>query len=320
MPVEFVEALVRMGNDVQRLLFHTFQHATFTTAYWTKVNPMPMRKLLESIEITDELCFGLGALASCQGFERLHAWLKLMFRLLTHGREGSRAGYLLARFMFQIAGEQGDFDVPSGYRPDRRHRFAGEGDGLDPLTGQSSTSKQNKKVNHSSLTLGHSSKRPALVANGGPTQSQPWQCTRTTHHISNIFDSAVAQICEPCTMLATFIRPVCLHGKTPTGAFGDYLSREESKVALARTKERIDENFEDGLVASYEAQSPDNPSGVVAERDMSADGDEITPTTTTTATPPIATTTTTDATMTAGAAEESVLDGIAEACGFDLDF
>ena len=111
-------------------------------------------------------------------------------------------------------------------------------------------------------------------------------------------------------MLATFIRQVSSHGKTPTGAFGDYLSREESKVALARTKERIDENFEDGLVASYEAQSPDNPSGAVAERDMNADGDKITTTTTVTATPPIATTTTIDATMTAGAAEETVLDGI----------
>jgi hypothetical protein len=182
--------------------------------------------------------------------------------------------------MFQIAGEQGDFDVPSGYRLGRRHRFVGEGDGLDPLTGQSSTSKNNKSK----------SLKPAF----GPQLKETCSCCqRRSNAVAALaahpdnpshfkyFRFSSGAICEPCTMLANFIRQVCSHGKTPTGAFGDYLSREESKVALARTKERIDENFEDGLVASYEAQSPDNPSG---------------------------------------AAEESVLDGIAEACGFDLDF
>ena len=61
MPIEFVDQLIAMGNDVQRLLFHTCQHATFTTAYWTKVNPQMMKRLLDAIKISEEKCFGLGS-------------------------------------------------------------------------------------------------------------------------------------------------------------------------------------------------------------------------------------------------------------------
>lgn len=328
MPTVFIDFLIAMGNDVQRLLFHTVQHATFTTAYWTKVNPSLLKKVIESIKITEHLCFGLGALASCQGFERLHAWLKLMFRLLTHGREGSHASYLLSRFMFQICGEQGDFDVPSNYSPDRRHRFADE-DGLDIVTGEKSTSKHNKSA----------SLKPSV---GPQQQSQCSCCTRSCNEVVALaahpddpphfkcYRFSTGPICQQCTMLANFIRQACSHGKTPTGEFGGYLSRAESRVALARANGRIEENFEDRLVAGFEAQSERNPTGAVGDRDMDADDEESTTTTTTTANAPsrppttttanAATRTTTTVPTTTAEAEESVLDGIAISCGFDLEF
>ena len=261
MPVEFIDLLVAMGNDVQRLLFHTVQHATFTTAYWTKVNPQLLKRLRADIQISADKCWGLGSLASCQGFERLHAWLKLMFRLITHGRHGSHHDYLQDRFIFQIAGENGDFDCPSQYRPDRRHRFADENGWsasnsthhkrgpTDSSTGDKQCATCNRKCDSVASLSAHALDPPHF------------KCYRFSE----------GEICVVCTRLANFIREACAHGKQPTGDYGAYIATEENRAQQARSHGRVEASFERELRAATEA--PARADGTRG-RDMDDDNDD----------------------------------------------
>ena len=72
-----------LGNDLQRLLFISHGPSTLTTAYITKVNPYLLKEIMRDIAIDDNWILGLGAIAGCQGSERLHAFLKVMFRCST---------------------------------------------------------------------------------------------------------------------------------------------------------------------------------------------------------------------------------------------
>ena len=94
MRIEWVGALISMGNDMQRLLYHSGGKAALTAAYITKVNPYLPKLLMEDLRLDDEWVLGLGALAGWQGTERLHAFLKMFFSLSDQRARGLSPGVL----------------------------------------------------------------------------------------------------------------------------------------------------------------------------------------------------------------------------------
>ena len=70
--------------------------------------------------------FGLGLLSSAQGWERLHAFLKVNFPVLTSGKKGCEERYLQYRNLLHVTSEHPEYRPPNSfsYKPhSSRHRF-----------------------------------------------------------------------------------------------------------------------------------------------------------------------------------------------------
>ena len=247
MPIEFVDHLINIGNDFQRLIFRSDQHATFNTAHLSKTNPYLLKKFLDIIKINDRYVYGLGVLVCCQGFERLNAWLKLNFRMLTHGRENSHEDLLRTRFLMQIAGETGQWPCPFIYKEDRRMRFADEA--FDDSAGWTSA-----KVKPAAKRA----KKPKAI---GPCRPKcPCCVTEVTAVIQCKQEAAdpphfacyrfYGLICADCKELAAFCRHM-FRDAEPWGDVKTYLDSEHAQAELAAARGRVDlamERQEEGAV------------------------------------------------------------------------
>ena len=104
-------------------------HATYNTAFMFHTNLYLLKKMMDAGQITlndvdgVKFCFMLAALCGEQGGERLHAYLKPMWRVLTNDRAGCHRAYMRARLLMQIAREQGPFNVPCDYKKGTCTRF-----------------------------------------------------------------------------------------------------------------------------------------------------------------------------------------------------
>ena len=119
-----LEAMVNIGQMMQRLANHLQHPQTYNFFYLTKAAPLLLKELAPSIMLSSSTLLFPGSLSSCQGGEALHAYSKLAFALLTSQRPGCHHEYMETRLIFQIAGGSGDFDVRFEHTPKSRDRFA----------------------------------------------------------------------------------------------------------------------------------------------------------------------------------------------------
>ena len=124
--VDSIDEMIVVGDMLQYLCFHAVLHVTYSFTYITKWNPYALKSIVEDIRTGPRHVFGIGLLASAQGWERLHAFLKHMFPVLTSGRKGCEIKYLQCRNMLHVTSEHKDYRPPGefSYKPhSSRHRF-----------------------------------------------------------------------------------------------------------------------------------------------------------------------------------------------------
>ena len=123
--VSAVTDMMKIGELAQWVSFHANLHVTYSFVYLTKWNPYALKSQENLIKIGPEHIMGLGLLSSAQGWERLHAYLKFMFPMLTSQREGAELKYLQCRELLHVTSAHKQYGVKStNYKAHQsRHRF-----------------------------------------------------------------------------------------------------------------------------------------------------------------------------------------------------
>ena len=232
-PVGYIDYLLAMSNDMRRLLFSLNMHATYNTAFMFHTNLYLLKKMMDAGQITlndvdgVKFCFMLAALCGEQGGERLHAYLKPMWRVLTNGREGCHRAYMRARLLMQIAGEQGPFNVPCDYKKGTRTRFY-----FEDATSDESYVRDPRK--EGKPRPGKCSCCPVDLA--AATTMTIDKASRPKHYLAYGF---LGPLCADCYELAEFIH-VCTAEEKPTGWVRSTLAEEEATRVADATALTVD--------------------------------------------------------------------------------
>ena len=234
-PADYIDYLLAMSNDMRRLLSALNMHATYNTTFIFHTNLYLLKKMRDAGQIGLDpvdgvpFCFLLAALCGEQGGERLHAYLKSMWRVLTNGREGCHRSYMRARLLMQIAGEQGPFDVPLDYKKGTRTRFY-----FDDITSDESYVRDPRK--EGKPRPGKCSCCPVdLAAGSGMTIAK---ATRPKHYIAYGF---LGPLCADCFELAEFIY-TCTAESKPAGWVRTTLAEEDANRVRDAQQSRVDVN------------------------------------------------------------------------------
>ena len=122
--VSALDNMIKIGEMVQYVCHHANLHVAYSFVYLTKWNPCAPKLKRPLIMTGPEHVLGLGLVASEQGWERLHAYLKFMFPMLTSGRPGAEEKYLQSRSLLQVTAGDSRYATPFTYKPhSSRHRF-----------------------------------------------------------------------------------------------------------------------------------------------------------------------------------------------------
>ena len=100
--ISAIDVMLRVGEMLQYVCFWASLHVTYSFVYLTKWNASALRDQVPLIRVGPEHIMGFGSLASAQGWERLHAFLKFMFPMLTNRHKGAEEKYLQCRSLLQV--------------------------------------------------------------------------------------------------------------------------------------------------------------------------------------------------------------------------